>query len=323
MSDLIPIKKPPMAKAPIVKTFQIRLVDLMRRPVFLIADILGIAALLSANLLPAAIAAGLSVFGSAMLTIGLTLPIGTYYQLRANADALKILDSCNRAGISAIFVSRLDDSYDLRQAIDDSFLTSQTLKLMGIAFRSLFGTGNEYTPIVRAKIDDPKVKLKVLMLNPESEAAERRARVEEGNATIEEIKYTLRYGLPATLKERLRRSVSEEQLSRIRGGMIKGVESDFAQEIIDKSGLEVRTYDFDPITFLLISSRSILTEQYHLGRPEGLRSGNCVGKHIPVLMYKRGAKAAAFLESHFEYVWANSTDRMPDILKEAVKDWSP
>jgi hypothetical protein len=322
MSDITTTKKSLITRALVGRPFQLRLIELMRRPEFLVADILGIAALLSAGLLPATWAAGISVIGSALLTIGVTLPIGTYHQLRANADALKILDSCNRAGISAIFVSRIDDSSDLRQTIDDSFINSHALKIMGVAFRSLFGTGGEYTKVVRTKIDDPKVKLQVLLLNPDSDAAKRRAQIEEGNATIDEIKYTLKYGLPATLKERLKRALSDEQVSRFRSDLTKGITSDLVKKIVAKGGLEVRTYDFDPITFLLISNSYVLTEQYHLGRPEGLRAGSCVGKHIPVLMYKRGAKAAAFLESHFEYVWANSTDKMAHIIEEAVRDWS-
>ena len=63
---------------------------------------------------------------------------------------------------------------------------------------------------------------------------------------------------------------------------------------------------------------SVFTEQYHLGRPESLRAGSCLGKHVPVIEYSAGAYAADFLTHHFEEIWNGSKDITAETIAKAL-----
>ena len=68
----------------------------------------------------------------------------------------------------------------------------------------------------------------------------------------------------------------------------------------------------------MIFQESVFAEQYHLGRPGALRSGSCIGKHVPVMEYSSAADACSFLIMHFEEVWNMSKDITEDVLNPAV-----
>ncbi|MDP2645417.1 MAG: hypothetical protein Q8P24_10790 [Desulfobacterales bacterium] len=173
---------------------------LFSRPIFLITDLLGVVGLTVSQFITGPWAGGLAAVGSAFLAIGFSLPVALFYQLQANAESLKILDTCNRAGIRAMFRSRQSDSVELREAIDSAAARSTDIKLMGVAFRSIFNPSGEHTRQFRERLDDPRILLRILLLNPESDAAKRRALVEKGNTTIEDIHFTINHGVfPASV----------------------------------------------------------------------------------------------------------------------------
>ncbi|OHE25570.1 MAG: hypothetical protein A3J94_00635 [Syntrophus sp. RIFOXYC2_FULL_54_9] len=290
---------------------------LFSRPVFLLTDFLGVVGLSVSKLAADPWSGALAAVGSALLAIGFSLPVALFYQLRANAESLKILDTCNRAGIRAIFKSRQADSEELREAIDTAAARSSEIKLMGVAFRSIFNPSGEHTRQFRERLDDPRIPLRILLLNPDSDAAKRRAVIEQGNTTIEDIRFTINHGIPSTIQERLKRgddSISEglQQATKATLG------ADCNQKEISACNLQVHLYDIDPIALLMIFQESVFTEQYHLGRPKALRSGSCIGKYVPVIEYSSSADACSFLIRHFEEIWNLSKDITEDVLKLAV-----
>lgn len=123
---------------------------LLTRPVFFAIDIVG-AMFITVSLWVeiAWAAAALAAVGSAFLAIGLSLPIALYYQLMENSFSSNILDTCNRSGIKAIYEGRHGDSQRFRDAVDLAFVKSNEVRLLGVAFRSLFDPSGEYSPQTR------------------------------------------------------------------------------------------------------------------------------------------------------------------------------
>jgi hypothetical protein len=254
--------------------------------------------------------------GSALLTIGITLPVALYFQMQSNSEAFKILNTCNSVGINSIFISRKRDSKAIRDAIDESARESMTVTLLGIAFGSFFHPSSEYTEDVRDRLYSPPVHLRVLLLNPDSDAAKRRADAEEGNATIDDIRYSLNNSLVSAFQERLRRLLAYQQ--SIKDDFSKE-ETNFSEILRSNIQVEVRIYNTEPVVFLMIFDNTMFAEQYHRGRPEEIVPvGSCIGKYMPLIQYRRGSPGFRFLESHFERVWGEASDVTNEILQKAI-----
>ncbi|MBI2874763.1 MAG: hypothetical protein HYY09_06715 [Firmicutes bacterium] len=308
------------------------------RPAFLLLNLIGVTLLAISQVIPEDLASPTlwdevsTTIGSALLTIGLTLPIALFYQIRSNAEAFKILDTCSRVGIDSIFVSRKEDSKALRDAIDEAMARTNEIELLGIAFRTFFDASSESTKEVRAKVNSPSVPLRVLMLDPGCQAAKRRAAVEIGSATIDDIKFTLDNGLVATAQERLRKAFTGSDTGG--GGGVGNVgaagnvdpaswvprEDDSSlRDYREKINLEVHLYTYEPGIFMMRFSDTLFAEQYHRGRPAArVPVGSCIGKYMPVVQYRAGRAGFEFLQSHFATLWKEGRDVTDKVLKRAV-----
>ena len=287
------------------------------RPVFLLLNSAGVALLLLSQALPDLWSMGSTTVGSAFLTIGITLPVALYFQMQSNAEAFKILNTCSTVGIESIFISRKRDANDLREAIAEAMPKSNTVSLLGIAFRTFSDPSAESREDISGKINSPSTRLRVLLLDPASAAARRRAEIELGNATIDDIKYTLENNLVATAVERLRRV-------RAQSGPEVDAQDDSqtgSSSVIwrEKLNMEVRTYKPEPVVFLMVFDNTMFSEQYHRGRPDELVPvGSCIGKYMPVVQYRRGCAGYRFLERHFETLWNEATDQTDHIVQAAL-----
>jgi len=132
-----------------------------------------------------------STIGSTLITLAISLPIASYFQMKSNEASFKILNSCRISGIRTIYSNRKHDGLMLRKAINKSAISSSEFFLLGIAFSSFLNLSAEENDQVRQRIKDPKTKLKILILDPNSDAANRRAEIEIGNSTITDIKKTI------------------------------------------------------------------------------------------------------------------------------------
>ena len=295
------------------------MLTILGRPIFLVLNAAGVGFLFLSQALPGLWNVGLATVGSAFVTIGITLPVALYFQVQSNAEAFKILNTCTRVGIESIFVSRKHDAVDLRVAIEDAVSKSNTVSLLGIAFRTFSDPSAESREGISQKINSPSTHLRVLLLDPKSQAAERRASVEVGNATIDDINYTLQNNLVSAAVARLRR-VRRDQLEpgdTKRTGSQTGNGSVNWQE---KLNMEVRTYKTEPVVFLMVFDDTMFAEQYHRGRPDELVPvGSCIGKYMPVVQYRRGSTGFRFLECHFETLWNEAMDRTDRIVQTALK----
>jgi len=287
------------------------------RPVFLLLNAAGVALLLLSQVLPDLGSMGSATVGSAFLTIGITLPVALYFQMQSNAEAFKILNTCSKAGIESIFVSRKRDANDLREAIAEAMPKSNTVSLLGIAFRTFSDPSAESREDISGKINSPSTHLRVLLLDPASQAARRRAAVELGNATIDDIKYTLENNLVATAVERLRRVRAQSGPEvDAQDGSQTGSSSAIWRE---KLNMQVRIYKPEPVVFLMVFDNTMFSEQYHRGRPDKLVPvGSCIGKYMPVVQYRLGSSGFQFLESHFETLWNEAEDQTDTIVQAAL-----
>jgi len=301
-----------------MKTIILRgILSFLGRPLFLVLNGIGGALLIASQGLPGLWHVACTTVGSAFLTIGITLPVALFFQMQSNSEAFKILNTCTRVGIDSIFVSRKRDSKAIREAIDEAATRSTAMTLLGIAFRSFFDPSSESAEDVRERLYSPSIRLRVLLLDPGCEAAKRRAAVEQGNATIDDIRYTLNNSLVALAQERLKQILSNQPSV---SGDLEHDAKTVAEKLRNRIQVEVRTYDTEPVVFLMMFDNTMFAEQYHRGRPEEIVPvGSCIGKYMPVIQYRSQTPGFRFLESHFEQVWSEASDKTNEILARAIE----
>jgi hypothetical protein len=259
--------------------------------------------------------------GSTILTLGFTLPVALYYQTKHSTESFKIIKSCEDAGIQSIFVSRKDDSRDLQDSIDEAAReTSSEFFLSGIAFRTLFDPDTPHTPHIRINFENPKIKMRVMLLNPDSKTAERRGQIEVGGATIDNIRHTIDYGFKHIIQKRIDNSINDSQLRDIintYNGTDEAEKKRNIDGVIKDINFEVTLYDIDPIAFIMGFDGCLFTEQYHFGRPQDfVPTGGCIGKYVPVIQYRQKSKGYIFLKTHFEFMWNEGKDITRTIIEE-------
>lgn len=292
-----------------------RLLSELVHPLFLFLDFLGAALIAAAAFVTPTWHVVALTLGSTFLTIGITLPAATFFQSLQNEQAFKILNSCNHAGVQAVFTSRKSDSGDLRKALISGIVQSHSISFLGVAFRSFFDPSGESREVLARALNTCATSLRVLVLDPDSDSAHRRDRAERSKATIDDIRHTISNGLNAVITERLRQ--------------IKQETSDWPALVADRRALlrrlniGIRVYSTEPVALVMMFDQTMFSEQYHRGRPpELVPAGSCIGKYVPVLQYRKGSNGYRFLECHFEAIWEESRDITETQLEHVLADFS-
>jgi len=186
-------------------------------------------------------------------------------------------------GVENIFARRKQD-FEAQRAIEAHLLDEQTktISIAAVALPRFFRDPVKYGKAIQNRLDSDDVHWRILLLNPQGEAAKERARREKATDTEQDI---------------------ELSIKRL-------------QEYMDDGkNIEVRLYDCPPILFLLIIDSSMLVEPYHFGRiiqPDGDRPldkrvvRGCIGGQVPLLQIRnlgQHDKAYAIFCDHFEYIW--------------------
>ena len=162
------------------------------------------------------------------------------------------------------------------------------IMLIGISLRDFFHAGKGlYTSIQEAST---RVPVKALILDPLSEQGRFRSEREEpnidpsggssGNNLFYEVNTSIR---------------SVERLST---------------ETPD-SKVEARLYRASTNCFAIVTSESVIVEQYHYG--SAAPGATILGGKVAVLEYSNGSAMYAEMKGHFEHIW--------DKLSVSVKDW--
>lgn len=243
------------------------------------------------------------VVGIAFIAVALTAPVSEFFQFKTLSQHMGIVRGARDSGIIHIFQSRLEDRDSFQKAIEFEFTQTNKILLAGIAFPRIF-----HDPPLPAPIDEkmfsPNVPIKILLLDPDGEAASarERVRIEIGRAVIADIK----------------RSIESFQLILRERARLLGLDIDSKSvdnEIIKKIQMEVHLYDFSPIAFMIMTERSLFLEQYHFGRLPSARPGECIGGRTPIIQFGAHALTYKIMEQHFDYVW---TKKSRDITMELL-----
>jgi hypothetical protein len=303
------------------------LLRLAIQPGFVLLDLLG-STLLCGSVLSGGglLSTTTAAVGTVILTTGLSLPIGLFYQLQENHGASRLLRTLNRTGVEDSFESRYEERARYYAALGTAFTRSTWIKLRGIALSDFFSGTAPDTEAVRHILEDPRVELEVAILDPGCEDATQRAEAERGHTTIEDIRSTLGTGLPVLALTRVRSICNHDPEFRSKimtasadllanGGEWPG---SLVEHIRAKCKLEVHLLNSLPTAYLALCDVAAFSEQYVRGGPEGFREAECIGKHMPVQQFGAGSVPSRTLKGDFNFQWGNSEDCTDQVIREAL-----
>lgn len=305
-----------------------RLLFLLKKPSFIILGLIGLCVSFLSLFVPNIFATILLTIGCTVFTLSISLPIAISFQMKHSNESFKILDTCDKAQIQSIFISRSEDSTDLQDSIEEAAQkTTSELFFLGIAFHTFFNPNVPHTPYTRKCLNSTEIKLRIMILDSESLGAKRRSEIEVGSSTISDIKESLNHGIVTTVQTRLHNYVLDKNPLKekitIFNKMSEDEKSQFAKEMTNSTNIMVKTYENDPILFLMGFEESLFAEQYHFGRPNHLINPNsCIGKHVPVIQYRKKSKGYEFYKSHFDFMWDIGEDSTSQTMLQALNTYS-
>jgi excisionase family DNA binding protein len=211
------------------------------------------------------------------------------------------------AGIRKIFKNRVTDpaySTEFIEALSGVW-QGGTVRMMSNSLRFLLGPQPDralYVPMWTALKKD--VVFELLLLDPFSDAARRRAGVEEREVFSELDRRYFQTHLFRDIISVVER-LAEPDLDFIRDEKLR-------ERLADRDQVRVRFSRADPTTHLILTDQLCLVENYHSGGDEeikgrldemGILNVDCFGGFITALSYEATALTGRLLASHFEQSW--------------------
>lgn len=306
--------------------------DIFADKIFILIDIIGALIFIGSVLLENSIIAS---FGITILTLGITLPIALYFQIKQSGESFEIIKSCNIAGIKNIIVNRKDAEGDkkLRNAIDEIILKTKNIDLLGIAFPEILKHDIAIDSPIKQQLRNPDVNVRILLLKPDSTAAQRRGIIEDPEQqptqgiTIHNIGETINF-LNIFIRSRLEAKFIKEskdwkaEVHKIAEENLKNKEK-FFKVIRSITNINVKLYAIDPIVYIISTDDFMFSEQYHFGRPGFIKyTATCIGEYMPLLQFEKNSKGYQCLKSHYDYVWNTheiSEDITDNLISQAIQ----
>jgi len=283
----------------------------LKQTFFLLIDLLGIALCIAGLSAPEHWKLFLLAVGPLLTSVGISAQIATLKEVsRRRAEAL--VEHCEQAGIVDIFPSRRQNSTELAEKQLAELDKSQGMDLLGVAHRRMFDPSDETTEVFSMLLHEPTKPVRVMVLDPECDAAREREAIECGNATTGDIVQTLSNGLIALLAARIHHLQE-------RTACLDLDDCESRRAILKSINLQVKTYDSHPVAHVMRFDSSLFCEQYHTGRPGMVPVGGCIGKYMPVIQYRKDSMGYLFMSSHFENLWQQSADITPVLIGHALK----
>jgi hypothetical protein len=214
----------------------------------------------------------------------------------------------------------------MKGRIGRSFISTKNIWLLGIAFPDLLNLEIASDSSAKRQLRDPDLHLKIILLNPKSQAAQRRALIEDPDKICDEgdticnIKRTILNNSKLLFRARMERKYGKDWKTIILSIKNNCENEDFFAKIISDINLNIKITDFDPISFIVATDNTLFTEQYNFGRPGSIDSTTtCIGGYLPVIQYKKSSDGYEFLKSHFDYIW-NNKEMTNDLTNKYLKD---
>jgi hypothetical protein len=243
----------------------------------------------------------LEVVGAAFLAVALTAPISEYFQFLTLSRHMRLVQAAQGAGISSIYRSRVEDRDSFHAALDRAFNNAHELSLGGIALPGIFHDPPYPTGIEKA-LCDPKVRLRILFLDPYSADTDERADIEKGRGVRSDIRSSL---------DQLR-NILAERASKLK----RDPEELLNADKLDMLNIRLHLYRFPPQALVILTESVLFLEQYHFGRPPHARVGECVGGRTPMIEFDSGSNTFSIMRAHFDYVWEHkSTDETESLIR--------
>lgn len=244
-------------------------------------------------------------------------------ELRNKSDALKdelinkfdILAEAKKCGVVHIFESRRRDPNYKKELIKqlENVEKQKDVLIMSNSLRDFFGPrpDREYISAIFKMLRN-EVKIRILLLDPTSDAAKARAMVEEKERVIRDgyIASSLFTDIKAVAK------------------WLDDPSPDLGKDIRERiiNQIHVRFFPYDPTTHIIKTDKFTFIEQYHRGGEETIRKEleekegipliDCFGGFVPVLMIDNSAFFARLMESHFNNIWKAKEVEERDLRKK-------
>jgi hypothetical protein len=197
--------------------------------------------------------------------------------------------------------------------------THENLYIQGFSLHSYFDGDSELYWAIRKLTEQKQVKIKILLIDPESEQAKYRA-WREHILQQEDLGET-----PLTWEDFGSGPHRETQLYSDTKRSIQWVRS-ITTGLTDTETFRCKSYATAPYCFMLMSDSSVLVEQYHYGKINQPVGTKILGKDMPILEYKRfddlsdlsndteqskPLQTYQLMKSHFEFVFERCADNIP------------
>jgi len=196
------------------------------------------------------------------------------------------MDSINKAGIR-LFIDRKREDKKFMKEFNAEIQDSNELLMLGNTFRDFFRERAKYNEIIANAIKKG-IKFKILLLDPRSEHARKRAIKEQGEL----------YGM-----EKYDESILIKDITEVTEWLYNVQKS-------APTAIEVLYYDSLPMVFLIKTRDVTFIEFYHTSRRDIKLSKFIPSKkHTPLLIVENASSFGRFLESHFEYIWKKAKKR--------------
>ena len=216
-------------------------------------------------------------------------------------------------------INMFDSSKDARERI--LWLiehTHENLYIQGFSLHSYFDGDSELYWAIRKLTEQKKVKIKILLIDPESEQAKYRA-WREHILQQEDLGES-----PLAWEEFGSGPHRETQLYTDTKRSIQWVRS-ITANLSETETFRCKSYETAPYCFMLMSDSSVLVEQYHYGKINQPVGTKILGKDMPILEYKRfedlsnlsnedepskPLQTYQLMKSHFEFVFEKCADNI-------------
>jgi hypothetical protein len=197
--------------------------------------------------------------------------------------------------------------------------TEEVLYLQGFSLRAYFDGDGQFYRTIRKVAEKKKVKIKVLLIDPNSVQAQYRSWRE--HILLQEEKGEI----PLSFEEFKAGPYQKAQLYSDTERSVRWLRS--IASLSSTETFHFKWFDTAPYCFMMMSDESVLVEQYHYGKVSELVGTEILGRDMPIHEYKRyehihdcididdpstPLQTYALMKSHFEFVFEKCAYEIPD-----------
>lgn len=210
-------------------------------------------------------------------------------------DNINVIEGAVNSDIINIYANREQALKDMATKIEGSNKHMFLLAVSGTDFFTLNGALTkqfEKKFLSPRSFEDEEETVRVLLIDPFSQAAKERAEIEQ--------------------------PLTNYYNSDIKSDTFKAIQR--IKELKEKKAkIDAHFYSHTPILFVLRVDDYMFIEPYHLGYVETAGTLGCIGKQVPLFLVTSKSSMFERLCKHFENIWEDYSESFEDILK--VKDW--